>query len=132
MDARTRALLRRTDPWEVRGAYEWVRRVKATPGLSEVEDAQLMKIAPLVAEVREDSPKPLGAALRDVSEARVRRLLASERDDIVEQLARIVRLLHRRVNVEDLTATAIFWGERRRRKIAREYFGPAPDEAAGA
>ncbi|MEY4213158.1 MAG: hypothetical protein RL458_1384, partial [Pseudomonadota bacterium] len=24
MDAKTRALLRRTDPWEVRGAYDWV------------------------------------------------------------------------------------------------------------
>jgi hypothetical protein len=124
MDARTRAQLRRTDPWEVRGAYAWVQRVKgACPELADVADASLMRIAPLVAEVRDVTSDPLGVALKPIKEARIRRLLATEREDINNQLARIVRLLGRKVNVQDLVATAIFWGEYRRHQIARDYFG---------
>ena len=88
-----------------------------------------MAMTPLVAEVREDSGKPLGVALQGTSEARVRRLLASEREDIVDQLARAVRLIKRSVSVGDLVATAIFWGDQRRRKIARDYFGPDDGDA---
>ena len=97
MDARTRAQLRRLDPWEVRGAYRWVRGIKAMSEFAAVEDHRLMAVAPLVAEVREDSGKPLGVALRGVSEARLRRLLASDRDDILDQLGKAVRLVKRSV-----------------------------------
>ena len=129
LDSRTRAQLRRLDPWEVRGAYRWVQDAKQSPDLAGVEDARLMALTPLVAEVREDSGKPLGVALRGVNENRIRRLLASDREDIVEQLARAVRLAKRSVGVADLVATAVFWGDQRRRQIAADYFGRDADDA---
>ncbi|NDD12085.1 MAG: hypothetical protein EB072_05405 [Betaproteobacteria bacterium] len=128
MDSKTRAELSRTDPWEVRGAYVWVEKAKAHPSLSTVADAQLMAVTPLIAQIREDSGKPLGVALRTVSEARVRRILASDRQDIQDQLSKAVRLLRRSVGVIDLTETAIFWGERRRRQLAMEYFSVKVEE----
>ena len=132
MDNKTRALLKRTDPWEVRGAYEWVRRAKSRANLSSVDDARLMALAPMVAEVREDTDQPLGKSLKSggVSELRVRRLLASESgDDVHEQLTRMIRILRRSIGVADLVETAIFWGDRRRRQIARDYFGQTDADA---
>lgn len=128
MDARTRAELRRTDPWEVRGAYRWVSSAKSLSALESVSEAQLMRVTPLVALVRDDTGKPLGKALRGVSEARVRRLLASDREDILDQLAKAVRLVNRAVGVVDLVETAVYWGEHQRRKIARDYFGQEADD----
>jgi CRISPR type I-E-associated protein CasB/Cse2 len=122
LDSRTRAQLRRTDPWEVRGAYEWARRAGSLPTFADVSEARLMALAPLASEVRESSAQRLGVALRGVSEHRVRRLLASDRDDIVDQLRIAVRLLDRKVNVPDLIATALYWGDARRRRVARDYF----------
>ena len=129
LDSRTRAQLRRLDPWEVRGAYQWVRNAKQLPELASVEDARLMALTPLVAEVRDDSGKPLGVALKGVNEHRIRRLLSSDREDIVEQLAKAVRLAKRSVGVVDLVATAVFWGDERRRQIAADYFGRDEDDA---
>jgi len=127
MDTRTRAQLRRTDPWEVRGAYAWVQRVRSScPEFADVADGALMRVAPLIAEVREASPESLGVALRGVNEARVRRLLATDREGIQDQLSKIVRLLRRKVNVRELVETYVFWGEHRRRQIARDYFGAIP------
>jgi CRISPR type I-E-associated protein CasB/Cse2 len=123
MSARTRAELRRLDPWEVRGAYQWVNSIKSLPEFAAVEEARLMSVAPLVAEVREDSGKSLGVALRGVSEGRVRRLLASDREDIQDQLAKAVRLVKRSVSIPDLVSTVIYWGDHRRRQLARDYFG---------
>ena len=141
LDRKSRALLRRLDPWEVRGAYEWARRMKTLPELAQVSEEQIIALAPLASEVRESTPCSLGTALRrgskagasarPVSEARVRRLLASEREDIVEQLAKVVRLVGRSVNMADLIATAVFWGEHRKRRVAREYFGDTSDDQQG-
>jgi CRISPR type I-E-associated protein CasB/Cse2 len=131
LDARARAQLRRADPWEVRGAYEWVRRVRSLEPFREVSEARLMALAPLAAEVREHSPKGLGEALRGTSEARFRRLLASDRDDIVDQLHIAVRILGREVNVADLIATALYWGDERRRKVARDYFSLEESSESG-
>lgn len=128
MDARTRAELRRSDPWEVRGAYLWVKEIKTLPDFATVEESRLMAVAPLVAEVRDDSGKRLGVALRGVSQARVRRLLASDREDILDQLAKAVRLVRRSVSIADLAAAAIFWGDQRRRQIARDYFDQGDDD----
>ena len=122
MDIKTRAELRRVDPWEVRGAYRWVRTIKTFDEFREVTEAQLMAITPLIAQVREDSSKTLGQALRGSNQARVRRLLASDREDILDQLSKAVRLVNRSVSIADLAATAVFWGENRRRQLARDYF----------
>lgn len=130
MDSKTRAELRRSDPWEVRGAYLWVEQAKAHPSLSMISEGQLMAVTPLIAQVREDTGKALGVALRSVSEPRVRRILASDREDIQDQLSKAVRLLKRSVGVIDLTETAVFWGERRRRQLAMEYFSVKVEEDA--
>lgn len=125
MDTKTRAQLKRIDPWEVRGAYSWVQQAKSLQTFEKVTEAQLMSLAPLASQVRSESDKSLGQSLRSrgVSEARVRRLLASDRTDITDQLIKVVRLLDREVNVIDLVSTAVFWGDHRRRDIARDYFG---------
>jgi CRISPR type I-E-associated protein CasB/Cse2 len=122
MGARARAKLRRTDPYEVREAYEWIRLAKTRNSLAQANDGVLMLATTLVAEVRVDSDRSLGEALRGVNERRVRRLLAADRDEIVDQLRKAVRLIGRSVNIEDLVATAVYWGEQRRRSLAREYF----------
>jgi CRISPR type I-E-associated protein CasB/Cse2 len=129
MNARTRAKLRRTDPYEVREAYEWVRLAKGRKSLAQANESALMASTPLVAEVRQDSKQTLGEALRGVNERRVRRLLAADREEILDQLRKAVRLIGRSVNIEDLVATAVYWGEQRRRSLAREYFkqGDAED-----
>jgi len=129
LDTKSRAQLRRNDPWEVRGAYTWVGRVKQAGSFDSVDDARLMRLAPLVAEVRENDRDVLGVALAaaGISELRVRRLLASSAgEDVEEQLARVVRLLKRKVNIEDLLKTAIFWGDVKRRELARQYFEAQP------
>jgi hypothetical protein len=133
LDSRTRALVRRTDPYEVRGAYEWVARAKRRASLSSATDAALMAVVPLVAEVRQDAGWTLGEALRGVRERRVRRLLASDCDDVIAQLIKVVRLIGRSVQIEDLVATAIFWDDHRRRKLAQAWFrqsDPGDDSSA--
>jgi hypothetical protein len=39
-----------------------------------------------------------------------------------------VILAKRSVGIQDLAATAIFWGEHRRRQIARDYFSQEDDD----
>lgn len=124
LDDKTRAQLKRTEPWEVRGAYQWAEIASQNPALQSARKEQLMQVVPLVALIVEETNSKLGESLRNakVSEARVRRLLASDRDDIQDQLRTILRILKRKANIADLAATAIFWGDHQRRKIAAEYF----------
>ena len=129
MDGRTRALLKRNDPWEVRGAYEWVRRVKSLPAFSGVSDSILMNLTPVIAQVRADRAGSLGKVLRrTVSEIRMRRFLACQREDVAEHIGRLVQLLGRQVPIEDVIATVVFWGDARRRKLARDYFDLEADD----
>ena len=126
-DSRARALLRRTDPFEVRQAYSWASRVASHPTFREknISLNRLVKFAPVAALVREDSVASLGKSLKrsNIGERHVRRLLAADRDDIDEQLARIVRLLGKKANIADLVAISVFWGEGTIRSIAMDYFG---------
>lgn len=129
MDTRTRAQLKRTDPWEVRGAYEWVRRVKSRPAFAGINEAVLMGLAPVIAEVRAERSGSFGKALRGAaSEIRMRRFLACDRDELNEQLGRMIRLLKREVPIEDIVATAVFWGDARRRQLAQDYFALDDDD----
>lgn len=130
LEPAARNMLRRgIDPFEVPAAYTWARRLSELAEFKGVDEMSLVRLAPLGAEVREDTERPLGEALRaTLSERRARRLLASEREDIVPQLARAVRIARRRVGVADLIATALFWGDQRRRHLAVQFFRP---ESAG-
>jgi hypothetical protein len=73
----------------------------------------------------------LGKALKraKITERHVRRLLAADREDVDDQLAKVVRLLGKKANIADLVATSIFWGEKTIRNIAMDYFG-TDDEAS--
>lgn len=126
-DNRARALLRRTDPFEVQQAYLWAAQVAKHPKFlgKQINPSRLIALAPVVALVREEAQHGLGKSLRlaKVNERHVRRLLAADRADIDDQLAKIVRLLGKKVNIADLVATSIFWGDRTIRTIAMDYFG---------
>lgn len=125
LDNRSRALIRRIDPFEVRGAYEWARRASAHPRLREIAETKLVSFAPLAALVREEIDLPIGKAMKmaNINERHVRRLLSSTRDDIEDQLKKIIRLLKRKANVADVVSTAIYWGEKTSRRVAMDYFG---------
>lgn len=135
LDGRARAMLRRTDPFEVREAYIWATRVTSHPHFSakQIDHSRLVKFAPVAALVREETGISLGKSLKraKINERHVRRLLSSERADVDEQLAKIIRLLGKKANIADLVSTSIFWGERTVRAIAMDYFG-ADDEAGEA
>lgn len=137
MESKTRAQLRRLDPWEVRGAYAWAISMAEKLGLPAGSNLNhILPLAPLAALIREDDSAPLGVALRraKVGERHVRRLLESSREDIVSQLEKAIRLLKRKANVTDVMATAIYWGPQARRRIATDYFGsedePTTSESA--
>jgi len=125
LDNRSRALIRRTDPFEVRGAYEWARKASSHPRLRDITEVRLVAFAPLAALVREEVALPLGKAMKNASinERHVRRLLASTRDDINDQLEKIIRLLKRKADIADVVATSAYWGERMSRRVAMDYFG---------
>jgi len=125
LDNRSRALIRRTDPFEVRGAYEWARKASSHPRLCGLIEAKLVELAPLAALVREEVSQPIGRAMKmaNINECHVRRLLASTREDINDQLEKIIRLLKRKADIADIVATAAYWGEKMSRQVAMDYFG---------
>jgi hypothetical protein len=131
LDSRARAMLRRTDPFEVREAYIWATRVAKHPMFSQtpINHSRFVQFAPVAALVREETGISLGKALKraKINERHVRRLLAADRADVDEQLAKIVRLLGKKANIADLVATSIFWGDRKIRTIAMDYFGSDDD-----
>ena len=132
LDGRVRAQVRRTDPYEVKGAYIWARRASSHPLLQGLDEKRLVALSPLAALVREEISQTLGQAMKHagVNERHVRRLLAAERGDINEQLEKMVRLLGRKVNIADLVATSIYWGEKTARRVAIDYFGIEDEVAA--
>jgi hypothetical protein len=125
LDNRSRALIRRTVPFEVRGAYAWARRAVGHPALCNIPETDLVALAHLAALVREEAELPIGKAMKNanINERHVRRLLASTRDDINDQLEKIIRLLKRKANIADVVTTSYYWGEKRRRQVAMDFFG---------
>lgn len=127
MDSRARALLRRIDPFEVREAYAWASRVAAHPMFKDktIDTNRFVALAPLVALVREETDAPLGKSLKraGINERHVRRLLSADREDINDQLEKMLRLLKKKANIADLVAISIYWGDRTVRRIAMDYFG---------
>lgn len=132
LDSRVRAQVRRTDPYEVKGAYIWARRASGHPLLQGLDEKRLIPLSRLAALVREEIPQTLGKAIKHagINERHVRRLLAAGRGDINEQLEKMVRLLGRKANIADLVATSIYWGEKTARRVAIDYFGIEGDEVA--
>lgn len=92
-------------------------------------------LARVLAHVRESASVRLPSALAGernsrapLSEARLRRLLQIDRDDVddlARALVRIVRLLKGRANISDLTTAMLFWGDGVKTDWAYAYFGAA-------
>ena len=75
-DSRARAILRRTDPFEVRQAYFWATQVAKHPQFigKQINPSRLIALTPVVALVREETDHALGFAkclLRPPSKFRV-------------------------------------------------------------
>ena len=124
-----RAALRRgTDPWEVRGFYELLKK------FPKHNKKLLAQSAQLLAEIRNANQTKLGKACKQhLTERRFRRLLQSrDRDDLVHQLRGIVRILDRSANPEELIDIVQYWGENMRRRVAQDYFGSSDDSNDGS
>lgn len=92
--------------------------------MPEIDPLRLGQIARVLAFVSNHDSKSLGKALRPVmSEARLRRLVESDREPLPSQLIGAVRLLRGSANVIELAETIYWWGERRARQLAYDYFG---------
>ena len=119
-----RAALRRgTDPWEVGGFYELLKK------FPDHNKTLLALSAPLLAEIRNTSQTKLGKACRRrLTERRFRRLLQSrDRDDLVHQLRGVVRILDRSANPVELVDIIQYWGPNMRRRVAQDYFGSSEE-----
>ena len=133
LDNKSRALVRRHGPYEVEGAYKWadqIINILEKPDGPKFERSKMVGLAELAAEVREQVPERLGTLLRkkNVSKKHVRRLLASDYSNVVDQLSNIVRITKRQANVFDLVCNAYFWGDSIKRKIAIDYFGSVQND----
>lgn len=123
LDSYSATLLQYRNPWEVRGVYAWVGRLREYEQFAGLEDSQLMAAASVVAEIREDINGTLGHAIAGVPEARLRRLLVCQRgEELSTHLSRLLRMVRGRAPVADTIETVAYWGDVRRRKIAQDYF----------
>jgi hypothetical protein len=122
LDQKSRAQLRRYEPEEVPGAHVWAKAVqKEFPG---IPYPRLLAVTPVISNIRDKSSEPLGKLLKraGVTERRVRRLLASDREDIAAQLTRVIRQIGGMADPLNIARIQLFWGDREARQIAMDYF----------
>ncbi len=67
-----------------------------------------------------------------VSEGRFRRLLQSRDSELLDAMRRLVRMMKGRVNVHDLSAAILYWGDRTKRQWIFDYYGVALGADSGA
>lgn len=88
----------------------------------------------VLAHVRETDQRPVARAVgRDaldddqsvLSEERFRRLLQARPNELMEPMRRLVRLAGGKVNVEDLSRSILYWGDRVRKRWIFDYYGVA-------
>lgn len=58
-----------------------------------------------------------------LSNGRLRRLLQSDQDELMEQMRRIVRMNKGRASVEHLARAILFWGDRIKQEWIFDYYG---------
>lgn len=91
-------------------------------------------LAGILAWVRDDDTRPVARvigrrSLDDteavVSEGRFRRLMQVENNDeeLMDAMRRLVRLAGKKVNVEDLSYSVLYWGDCVRRRWIFDYYG---------
>jgi len=62
-----------------------------------------------------------------LSEGRFRRLLQTPGSDLMEPMRRLVRMMKGRVNVPDIAAAVLFWGDVVRKRWIFDYYGVSAD-----
>ncbi len=120
----------------IEAAIDLLRRLKRA-GYELRGDESVRRVGALavaLAWVREDVGKPLMqvagldgpnavASEAKLKPGRFRRLLQSkDATELQRGLVRLVRLLKRAASVRDLAATILFWGDRRKRSLAFDYY----------
>lgn len=102
-----------------------------------VNDDRAATLAGVLALVREDHEVRVARAVgrrsldddqsAQLSEARFRRLMQSESDDLMAQMRRLVQMTKGQANVFDLAETILYWGDRVRRRWIFEYYAVGSD-----
>lgn len=89
-------------------------------------------LAGVLASVREDHKTPVARALgrkslddemATLSEARFRRLLQVDDDQLLDAMRRVVALAKQKVDVRDLSYSILFWGDAVKRRWIFRYYG---------
>ena len=105
---------------------------------------RIATLAGVLAHVREMDGRPVARAIGRnsldddrsalVSETRFRRLLQAHDDELMGSMRRLVRMMKGKVNVPDLAAAILYWGDRTKRRWIFDYYGvsgsgsPSPGE----
>jgi CRISPR system Cascade subunit CasB len=93
-------------------------------------ELRLAAVVGLLSHVRNSTGQKLAYQMSgnppNVSELRFRRLLQRERDDLYGAMIRILQMLDRSANLQDLMASTFNWGDPVRKRWAYDYFPNTP------
>ena len=137
-----RAGLRRcTTPLEALTIYETLdlyRQLKAAHGWVNADRVAILAV--ILAQVKDGSPEPLARALGRkafgdkesavLSEARFRRLLQADDDELMDQFRRAIRLLKNEAYPESIALTILNWGDETRKRFIFDYYRVFADAPA--
>ncbi len=96
-------------------------------------DYRLACVVGLLAHVEEDRrdgrlAKQMGGSPPAVSELRFRRLLQCKPNELYVRMIRIVRMLDKKVPLDDLIDSVFFWNDQVRKRWALDYFSVTPEQ----
>ena len=137
-----RAKLRRCatplDAFSIHETLVLVRQLKAAHPW--VKEERVAILAIVLAQVKERTSDPLARALgrrtfgdKDsavMSEARFRRLLQAEDDELMDQFRRTVRLLKGNANPASIAETLLNWNDATRKRFIFDYYNVSSDSPA--
>jgi CRISPR system Cascade subunit CasB len=137
-----RAELRRCttplDALAIHDTLDLYRQLRAVHGW--VKPDRVAILAVVLAQLKEASQEPIAKALgrkifgdKDsavMSEARFRRLLQADDDELLDQFRRAIRLLKNEANPESIALTILNWGDETRRRFIFDYYRVFPDTPA--
>lgn len=112
-----------------------VMQLHAALGLHPGEADQLVRLATLLAEVREDGPASLAQSLGGpepmLSPLRFQRLLRAEGPELTDLLRRAICMAERRCNVSALASDVLNWQAARQRWCFQYFGADAPTRNVG-
>lgn len=123
------ARLRRAAPLAVLSEPR-VQELARSLDLGPEKVTEIIRLAVLLAEVRETAPEPLagrlGGAEPVLSQLRFQRLLRAEDEDLTAQLRRAISMADRRCNVAALASDLLHWDSARPRWCFQYYGADVP------